>query len=93
MNKRTEAAAKAIFDTSEYIQTPEYAAEIATAALTAADEVMFSDEAVERAALLIYKAACELAYETDGWASLDEGGRDIWRNDARNVIAALKGSE
>ena len=51
----------------------------------------YSQEAIERAAKVIYRVACEMAYEKPEWDDMDEETRRVWLNDARDVIAALKG--
>ena len=56
----------------------------AEAALTAADAVMFSDEAIERAA----RAMLDAMYD-DKTLRVDDGDRGI----IRDVVAALKGEQ
>jgi len=70
----------------------EYSLDLAHKALAAADAVMFSDEAVERAAKVIYQAAAKFAYENASWDEVDPEAKEVWIQDARNVIAALKGA-
>jgi hypothetical protein len=68
----------------------------ARAVLTAADAVMFSDEAVERAAEALYNVRLNdvsARLVTKAWTDLDEEQRPFFRNDARAVIAALKGDD
>jgi hypothetical protein len=59
----------------------------ARAALEAADAVMFSDEAIERAA----KAVHDLGAYAHSWDERAEDLKELYREDARAVIAALKG--
>ena len=65
----------------------EYALAEASAALAAADAVMFSDEAVERAARESWNAIADGAEEFD---QLTRYERDIHTATVRAVIAALK---
>jgi len=56
------------------------------------NEWEYSDEAVERAAKVIYQAAAKFAYENASWDEVDPEAKEVWIQDARNVIAALKGA-
>lgn len=56
--------------------------------LAAADAVMFSDEAIERAA----KTTHDLGTSgSQTWEERDEAVRELYREDVRIVVAALKG--
>jgi len=58
--------------------------------LAAADAVMFSDEAVERAAISLCVASYPM---TEGfWADVDGEYKEKCRTQVRAVIAALKGA-
>lgn len=64
------------------------------AALTASDAVMFSEEAVERAAKAAYEAqrdGGEAAWEE--YVQVGSSYADFWRDQARAVISALKAGE
>jgi len=87
MNERLEAVAKSLADEDGWTSYSD-----ATKALAAADAVMFSDEAVERAAKVIYQAAAKFAYENESWDKVDPEAKEVWIQDARNVIEALKGA-
>lgn len=89
MNARVEAAHNAIlaYKSTRGIDNQENAM---SAALAAADAVMFDDAAVERAAKAAYDAQMEdgdTPWEGFGGSSY----LDYWRDTARAVIAALKG--
>ena len=106
MNKRIEAAAKAVYDSpaegcsccayydhdndmdaaAEIIGADQRTMLVAQAALDAADAVMFSDEALERAA-----RALNEQYTLE-WDKLPEWAREDARRTARAVITALKES-
>jgi hypothetical protein len=81
MNARIQAAAKALA-TKDRTNFSSWHREEATEALSAADAVMFSDEAMERAA----KALLD-AFYADPTLEVDDEDRDI----IRTVVAALKG--
>lgn len=95
MDKRIEAAAKAICNLDadynwDSIDKESIVAQLyygsADASLKASDSVMFSDEAVERAA----KALHDLGATAKTWDERDEDLKDLYREDARAVIAALR---
>ena len=93
MNARVEAAVSAVQNET---YGAEYARDLAEIALAAADAVMFSDEAVERAAEALYNVRLHDAHArlvTKTWAELDEEQKPFFRNDVRAVISALKGDE
>jgi hypothetical protein len=46
------------------------------------------DEAVEAAAPLLYKVAADYAYDSDGWETVAEEQRELWRADARRILEA-----
>lgn len=98
MGKRLEAAAAAILDANgvdiEWRTESVWhgARGAAEGVLAAADAVMFSDAAVERVARCIFLAAIDLAYEEDNWETMGELSKEGWLNDARAVIAVLKGA-
>lgn len=79
MSKRLNAVAKAIADQNGWASYSD-----AQKALNAADAVMFSDEAVER-------AAQSLGNLYEPWEASSSQMRETWRSDVRAVIAALKG--
>jgi hypothetical protein len=87
MSARVEAAREAVADAmikhgpDGHIDGYE---EITDAALAAADAVMFSDEAVER-------AARRLAHPFT-WEKLSPSNQSHWRSQIVNSIVALKGS-
>ena len=56
------------------------------------NEREYSDEAVERAAKVIYQAAAKFAYENARWDEVDPEAKEVWIQDALSVIAALKGA-
>lgn len=85
MSERVEAAAKAI-DQIE-IHTRGFR-DVALAALAAADAVMFSDEAVERAA----RAEHAEDWGPGAWDAQDPTVRENYVNGVRVIIAALKGA-
>lgn len=58
--------------------------------LAAADEVMFSNEAIERAAKAIFDIRDD-PYDVDEWEDLDSTDRELYLCQARAVVAALKG--
>jgi hypothetical protein len=93
MSKRLEAAVKAWdhhWGDRYGDEAVEEMGEEVQVALDAADVVMFSDEAVERAARAAYEAQME-----DGdtlWEHFgDSSYLDYWRDQARAVIGSLKG--
>lgn len=57
-------------------------------AINASDDVMFSDEAIERAARAIHDAG---SIDKKPWAERNDEIRELYREDVRMVIAALKG--
>jgi hypothetical protein len=65
--------------------------EAARGALNAADAVMFSEDAVERAAIAL--GVKQYPMIESFWDDVDAGFRDKCRDQARAVIAALKGDE
>lgn len=65
----------------------EYALEEATEVLAAADAVMFSDEAVERAKQVLHRDLCACDNPSDEHCIV----YDDWTGTVRAVIAALKG--
>ena len=84
--ERIEAAAKAFEHALPYLTYHKAAEE----ALTAADEVMFSDEAVESAA----KNSWNMLGIRDGgrpWDELTEPLQQMWTANVRIVAAALRG--
>lgn len=99
MSARLEAAAKAMFDTRddpydmdewEEIDSTErepYTCQ-AAAALSAADAVMFSDAAIERAARAEYEADSCPGDPT--WEELESYVRDNYHRGIRVIIASLK---
>lgn len=94
MNARIEAAAKVINQRSvkpmdwddprmrSYRFNREYDAKLI---LAAADAVMFSDEAIERAAKALN------AEHAPAWEILPDWVKEDWRKQVRTVVAALKG--
>ncbi|QDF19558.1 hypothetical protein PP353_gp48 [Arthrobacter phage Kumotta] len=83
--ERIEAAAVTLCEQlweNAHERQKEYALEEAAEALAAADAVMFSDEAIERAA----RAMLDAMYD-DKTLRVDDGDRGI----IRVVVAALKG--
>ena len=60
------------------------------AALAAADAVMFSEEAIERAAKTLMVRLGK-PFSIDPWDETTEAARDEWKNDIRAVVAALRG--
>ena len=86
MSARVEAAAKVIAE-RENAGWPVLTSDRDTAvqALAAADAVMFSDEAVERAARAIHALGTGTK-----WEDRHEDIKALYREDARTVIAALK---
>lgn len=85
---RLDAAAAAIYDRDyDYGFNAAESEGLADAALTAGDKVMFSDEAIERAA----EALCVSIGKVDGlWWMHSDKTKDAYRTHARAVIAALK---
>lgn len=79
--ERIEAAADAVMDAAFGQELPEAPYDLANAALAAADAVMFSDEAVERAAASVSK----------DFPWYGNYSPTIVQNHVREVIAALKG--
>ena len=67
-----------------YQDEAKYYVSEAKAALAAADEVMFSDEAIERAARKLYEG------EGGRWATCPDDLRNEWKDSVRATIAALK---
>lgn len=87
MNARIEAAAQALA-TKDRANLSSWHQEEAAEALAAADAVMFSDEAIERAAKAIHDAG---SIDKKPWAERNDEIRELYREDVRMVIAALKG--
>lgn len=95
MSARLEAAAKAIWDIDRpetckiYEECREGTKRAlrreATAALSAADAVMFSDAAIERAARAVHDLGA-----VPKWEERDEEIRELYREDVRAVVAALR---
>lgn len=96
MNARVEAAAKAVSDALGTVcgihdTTSAEDHELANAALAASDAAIFSDEAVERAAIALGVKRYPM---TEGdWEGVDAHFRGKCREEVRAVIAALKGDE
>jgi hypothetical protein len=91
MSERLRRAAEAVFEYAEKIQTPEYAHDIALTALAAADAVMFSDEAVERAVDNVLRHQMYARGECMAGDKVGTDPVDIARHIVRAVVAALKG--
>lgn len=72
-------------------QVSERAQDATRAALAAADAVMFSDEAVERAAEALYMTGP--AAKEKHWEDIGRQRQDYFKRRARAVIAALKGDD
>jgi hypothetical protein len=92
MNARIEAAAQALA-TKDRANLSSWHQEEATEALAAADAVMFSDEAIERAAVALnerFRADDKNEFYSI-WEDLGEDQRNHWKADVRAVVAALKG--
>lgn len=90
MSKRLEAAVKAWdhhWGDRYGDEALEEMGEEVQIALDAADKVMFSDEAIERAA----KAEHANDWKADTWDEEDATVKDNYREGVRVVIAALKG--
>lgn len=83
-NERAEAAVSAVQNET---YGAEYSRDLACIALAAADAVMFSEASIERAA----KAVHDLGATALSWDERDEELRELYREDARAVVAALKG--
>ncbi|MDQ0100470.1 hypothetical protein J2T10_000089 [Paenarthrobacter nicotinovorans] len=82
--ERVEAAAQALA-TKDRANLSFWHQEEATEALAAADAVMFSNEAIERAAKALN------AEHAPAWEILPGWVKDDWRKQVRTVVAALKG--
>lgn len=105
MSARLEAAAKAIsqrsvkpveWDASNLVAYRFNRIYDAKIILGAADEVMFSDAAVEHAAVMLYEAAPYVrtlqGNRAVHWYSLSEDQKKLARTQTHAVITALKGA-
>lgn len=88
--ERIEAAAVTLCEQlweNAHERQKEYALGEAAVALAAADAVMFSDEAIERAARALNTE------HAPAWEILPDWVKDSWREQVRTVVAALKGDQ
>ncbi|GLU58594.1 hypothetical protein [Paenarthrobacter ureafaciens] len=90
MSARVEAASKALCSSPDlWARLPERFRqdyrEVAAPALDAADAVLFSEAAIERAAKAMFRAQT-----FNDWGTLDPKIKTIWISKARAVVAALR---